>query len=192
MPHLQLVPLHIYIVIMSSLFEVINIFVLPLFSCLFLNIFAMLSLICLFIYNSLSLFFFFWPHKEDNLLYCSMVISQLHIAALLFCIWHISIMEMLKSHNNANYFIAPWLTADVFLEWQTTNWPERLDHMRMKCEQYLFLLILDSYRSGKKVLHLLLASDIRGIQNEHSTNFISEDYLPQIGIRDLNFAAVNW
>lgn len=54
--------------------------------------------------------------------------------------------------------------------------------MKWKYEQYVFLLILCSCRSGYKVLHLLLASDIRGIQNERSANFISEDYLLQIGI----------
>lgn len=54
--------------------------------------------------------------------------------------------------------------------------------MKWKYEQYLFLLILGSYRSEYKVLHFLLASDITGVQNERSANFISEDYLLQIGI----------
>lgn len=137
------------------------------------------------------LIFFFWPPKENNLLHTIITdthswIFILHMPLIFFAdakIW---------GQFFQNHFIALWFRADVFLEWQKTNWPQRLDHKKTKYEQCLFLLILDSYRSGNKVLHLLLASVIRQIQNEQSTNYISEDYLLQIGIWYLNFAAVNW
>lgn len=135
--------------------------------------------------------FFFWLPKEDNLLHaiitdtCSWIFI-LHMPLIFFA--DVKIWGQLFQ----NHYIALWFMADVFSEWQKTNWPQRLDYKKMKYEQYLFLLILDSCRSGSKVLHLLLASIIRQIQNEQSTNYISEDYLPQIGIWDLNFAAVNW
>lgn len=55
MPHFQSVTSHIYVVLLPSLLEVINISISLVFSCLSLNTFVMLSLIYLLIY---TLFFF--------------------------------------------------------------------------------------------------------------------------------------
>lgn len=100
MPHFQSVTSHIYVVLLPSLLEVINISISLVFSCLSLNTFVMLSLIYLLIYT-----LFFLTSNEDILLHT--MIKQLRIVGPLFCLCHISIREMLTSQGSLFKVISP-------------------------------------------------------------------------------------